>query len=302
MIGTLTELPAQAGHGGQFLSTNGSAPSWAPTGGGDVYTGTANTFTIGPQTIQTGAAGTIGLAVRATAGQTANLQEWRDSAGTVQVCLDSSFRLVNPGTGGNAPLVLRSYENANGPVELTLRNGGGANGAIFKHYGLDLVDFGFQGSSGTQRNIRFENRGGAWTMGIGPEFQIGGPNNPPFIVTDGGKVAVYSASATVGSEYRFYSLPNGAGVPIQSAAVVSGWAENTYASRKGRVQFLVSDHLTVSREYLRGEADGTGPRLGFLGAAAVARQVLPAAATDAATTQALANSLRSALINLGLAQ
>lgn len=38
----------------------------------------------------------------------------------------------------------------------------------------------------------------------------------------------------------------------------------------------------------------------FNGTAPVARQAVPVAATDAATTQALANSLRTALINLGL--
>jgi hypothetical protein len=40
--------------------------------------------------------------------------------------------------------------------------------------------------------------------------------------------------------------------------------------------------------------------LGFFGQPAVVRQTLAAAATDATTTQALANSLRTALINLGL--
>jgi hypothetical protein len=40
---------------------------------------------------------------------------------------------------------------------------------------------------------------------------------------------------------------------------------------------------------------------GFFGASAVVRQTLPAAAVDPATTQALANSIRTALINYGLA-
>jgi len=40
--------------------------------------------------------------------------------------------------------------------------------------------------------------------------------------------------------------------------------------------------------------------ISFYGATPVARQSVPVAATDAATTQALANSLRTALINLGL--
>lgn len=44
----------------------------------------------------------------------------------------------------------------------------------------------------------------------------------------------------------------------------------------------------------------TSQKLGFFNKAPVAQQSLAAAATDAATTQTLANSLRTALINLGL--
>lgn len=41
--------------------------------------------------------------------------------------------------------------------------------------------------------------------------------------------------------------------------------------------------------------------ISFYGATPVARQTVAAAATDAATTQTLANSIRTILINLGLA-
>jgi hypothetical protein len=43
-------------------------------------------------------------------------------------------------------------------------------------------------------------------------------------------------------------------------------------------------------------------KLGFFGVAPVAKQTLPVAASDPASTQTLANALRTALINLGLAQ
>jgi hypothetical protein len=45
-----------------------------------------------------------------------------------------------------------------------------------------------------------------------------------------------------------------------------------------------------------------GVAVSFLGASLTSRQTLPAAAVDAATTQALANSLRSAMIAFGLCQ
>jgi hypothetical protein len=78
------------------------------------------------------------------------------------------------------------------------------------------------------------------------------------------------------------------------------FATATDATRKGRAVWSVFD--TAAREGFRIEADGTNPMIGFLGAAAVVRQTLGAAATDAATTQTLANNLRTALINLGLGQ
>ena len=41
-------------------------------------------------------------------------------------------------------------------------------------------------------------------------------------------------------------------------------------------------------------------KLGFFGATPVVRQASTAAGTDATTTQALANALRTAMLNLGL--
>jgi hypothetical protein len=80
----------------------------------------------------------------------------------------------------------------------------------------------------------------------------------------------------------------------QSAFVVS-----TDASRTSRWTLSVYD-ATAAREGLRIETNGTAPLIGFLGASAVGRQTVPAAATDATTTQALANALRTALVTLGL--
>jgi hypothetical protein len=51
---------------------------------------------------------------------------------------------------------------------------------------------------------------------------------------------------------------------------------------------------------VNGELDHNGAEVGFYGVTPVTRRTLPAAATDAATTQALANALRQALIDLGL--
>lgn len=77
------------------------------------------------------------------------------------------------------------------------------------------------------------------------------------------------------------------------------WVVATDGSRTVRSTWDVADAGGL-REGIRVESDGAAARLGFYGVAAVARQAVAAAATDAATTQTLANDLRAKLIDLGL--
>lgn len=86
-----------------------------------------------------------------------------------------------------------------------------------------------------------------------------------------------------------------------AAFIDAVFATATDASRKGRLIFYAAD-ASSTREGMRIESDGSNPMVGFLGATAVLRQTIGAAATDAATTQTLANNIRTALINLGLCQ
>ena len=58
------------------------------------------------------------------------------------------------------------------------------------------------------------------------------------------------------------------------------------------IQFIVHADCTLG---------DTGDKVGFLGATAIVRPTVAAAATDAATTQTLVNNIRTALLNLGLA-
>lgn len=89
------------------------------------------------------------------------------------------------------------------------------------------------------------------------------------------------------------------GTDRQQGALDGAWLLNTDATRQGRVILSATD-FNATREGLRVEADGTNPRIGFLGAAAVVRQTAAAAATDLATVITLANSLRTGLIADGL--
>jgi hypothetical protein len=72
------------------------------------------------------------------------------------------------------------------------------------------------------------------------------------------------------------------------------WVDSTDATRKARVLLRAWD--TVAREILRGEADGAGPCIGFLGASAVSRP----AVTGSRGGNAAVASLLSALALLGL--
>lgn len=69
-----------------------------PNSGG-VSSAAANTFTNSPQTINIPAAGKIGLIVKASAGQTADLQEWQDSTGTVVAYVSNTGAFVNAVAG-----------------------------------------------------------------------------------------------------------------------------------------------------------------------------------------------------------
>lgn len=84
-----------------------------PNSGG-VSSSAANTFTNSPQTISIPGVGNIGLIVKAFAGQTANLQEWQNSAGTIlnRVSASGSFLSsgrISAGSNSSAVANLNSY-------------------------------------------------------------------------------------------------------------------------------------------------------------------------------------------------
>ncbi len=84
--------------------------------------------------------------------------------------------------------------------------------------------------------------------------------------------------------------------------VHAGWPDNTVAARRGRAVVGAFD-LFTQREGFRVDAlAGGAAGVGFYGAAAVAKQTVNAAATDAASALALVNQLRDTLRNLGLIQ
>jgi hypothetical protein len=76
------------------------------------------------------------------------------------------------------------------------------------------------------------------------------------------------------------------------------WSDVTDATRTGD-QVFYSYYTSSARECLRLRGASGGPAMSVFGATPATQQTLPAAATDAATTQALANAIRSVLITFG---
>lgn len=117
-------------------------------------------------------------------------------------------------------------------------------------------------------------------------------------------------TATLGSGASYQALTvNGSLLTVGQSSVqeraqallAATWVVSTDATRTARLTLSAYD-ATAAREGVRVEADGSQGRIGFLGANAAARQTLPVAATDAATTQSLANAIRTLLLTFGLGQ
>jgi len=96
--------------------------AWADVSSNTAFTNAANTFTTGPQTINTGGASTVGLILKGDASQTANLQEWynasnaliswvrRDGliAGSIQSPTVYKATVV-PNSASEIPLIARGF-------------------------------------------------------------------------------------------------------------------------------------------------------------------------------------------------
>ncbi len=133
--------------------------------------------------------------------------------------------------------------------------------------------FAFKGSSGT-------NRGGFGAVGTSDTldyYWIGPSFSAPHVKID--------SSGTI---------TNG---PI----TVTGNARLEQLAAKSMSLRTYETSLATWQEPWRGQASASGATIGFLGATPIVRQTLPAAATDAATTQTLANAIRSLLLDFGLA-
>ncbi len=131
-------------------------------------------------------------------------------------------------------LQLESQGNTWGTVRLTLQNITNSNGALFEQVGgsnPDLIDFGFKGSSGVQRNIRAEYRG--TDIFAGPnEFQFGIAADPTLVVSDTNS-AFRKGNVGIGTTSPYAKLTiqqglSGTGPLFQIASSSNGTATTTH--------------------------------------------------------------------------
>ena len=93
-VGDLTAITA--GTGISVTSGTGPIPSVAIDATKTPQLNTANTFTGGVQQITTASAATKGLIIKGSASQSAQLQDWQNSAGTSLANIDSAGNLTVP--------------------------------------------------------------------------------------------------------------------------------------------------------------------------------------------------------------
>jgi hypothetical protein len=104
--------------------------------------------------------------------------------------------------------------------------------------------------------------------------------------------AVFSAvAATTASKYAVFT---------NNGNTVYFGVENSGATTFGAPAAYMAVIYTTTPLWVRASGTTFSGQVGFNGTAAIAKPVLPAAAVDPATTMALVNQIRSALINYGL--
>jgi hypothetical protein len=261
-------------------------------------TGVANTFTIGTQTIQTGAAGTKGLVVQGVASQSANLTEWQNSSGTVLMSVRGSDGALVAKAGQNILsypfnggwlFANALYIQSGNPSEISTNSTG-----VFGWHSNAIDPLSGSHDTGLGRNAGGVVEVNNGTAGQWGALKCGVRDSGTTTITDGltiGHQSTATPAAGLGSAALF-NINSSTTADRNAGRLAYQWVTATDASRKARGTLTVYD--TAEREAIRFEASGTEPMLGFYGVSATARQVL---ATGAGAT---VDTIISALQTLGL--
>lgn len=255
----------------------------------------ANTFLVG-QTIQSGAAGTKGLVVQGAASQTANLQEWQVSDGSVRAYFDSTGRLqlsnglsnsigapigasmlgITAGSAAYIPLAVRGansqtanlqeWQNSAGTAYLSVLPTGTiyqpVNNAsmIYQSWG-NTIRSGTTGPTGSVHNLlRMYSADGDLEFGV---------YNPSKYLTVNSHVAIGAAKAGTGMLEVTNLTASQVGVWIKGAAAQTANLQEWQSSTGTVLSFIdasgnlsvkaatVDGNLTVNGHYISGNTSGS---------------------------------------------
>jgi hypothetical protein len=296
----------------------------------------ANTFTVGPQTIQTGgnANGALILQENSTS-QSGDYLDIEKADGTI---LAGWYVQGSPfGLGGGYHCPVLFWRGGVRDYQVGVNDNSGAIQMGFSDSGDGLRIQGFTGcvqfkpvlsnsqlyfvSSGGILQFCSKEGGGQGVIQFGVRFSDGSSavgSTHEFWPKSGQSVPVICSVAPGGGTgyaapvaYRFQVNPDGSLTFGSESSTTNGrtigkltpsWANSTDATRKGRVQHYASD-ASADRECLRLETDGSQALVGFFGVTAVARQTGGAATAGASygvNEQTMLNAVYSALRNYGL--
>ena len=134
-------LSGAAGTSGQVLQSNGSgnAPTWANAGGGGAQLTATQTFT-GTQTFTPAATTGKPVIVKGLASQTANLQDWQNSAATILASVSSAGVLTAAGITTSGTVSGSKVSATGGGNQISLIVGAPASGQNYS--ALDLTGNG----------------------------------------------------------------------------------------------------------------------------------------------------------------
>lgn len=144
--GDITGLTASTGI--SITSATGPVPTVAIDTAVVPRLGVANTFTVGPQTLNTGAVGSIGLIVKGASGQTANLTEWRNDTNVVVAKINQVGSAIFGNATINAAGNLNAYAGNTTTVPMVVRGAASQTANLFEAQNSSGVTLAFISSAG----------------------------------------------------------------------------------------------------------------------------------------------------------
>jgi hypothetical protein len=273
--------------------TAGRVPQWA-TGGANIENSTLIKSGAGVLTLDASGAFTLTVPATGTAalgtGGTNRIGVW---SGTNTIGSDSALTWSGSTLGMPANVTLNTnaanatitFSNSGGSIAIQPFLAATSRTYFFANSG-SLEFAGGSGSTGTAIFFTFAQQnfdGGTGAASLNAA-------NLVWIHT----LNTNSTAANGFGSRAVYRLKSSTSYSIDATRIDHQWADATHATRKARMSMWASD-ASAMREWIRGESSGSAAMIGFLGAAAIARQTVAADATDLATAITLVNDIKAKL-------